>query len=49
MKEKAIDYDERLDYFLPPLREEGRTNNKYLYPTVLSNDAILTSKGIIPR
>ena len=48
MKEKAIDYDDRLNYFLPPLRDEGKNTN-FIYPTVLSNDAILTSKGILPR
>ena len=48
MKEKALEYDERLDYFLPPLRDEGK-NTKYIYPTVLSKDAILTSKGVVPR
>ena len=48
MKDKALDYDDRLNYFLPPLREEGK-NTKVFYPTVVSNDAILTEKGVFPR
>lgn len=48
MKREAIDGDDRLKYFLPPLRKEGK-NTKFLYPTVLSKDAILTEKGVLPR
>eukprot|EP00347_Sterkiella_histriomuscorum_P019401 403341766 len=48
LREKAYDYDERLNYFLPPLRDEGKNTN-YIYPTVLSKDAILTAKGVMPR
>ena len=48
MKEKVLNYDERLKYFLPPLRDEGK-NTKYIYPTVISNDALLTAKGVMPR
>ncbi|CDW91718.1 UNKNOWN [Stylonychia lemnae] len=48
LREKAYDFDERLNYFLPPLRDEGK-NTKYIYPTVLSNDALLTAKGVVPR
>ena len=32
---------------MPPLREEGK--NTKLYPVVLSKDAILTAKGVVPR
>ena len=48
MKEKAVDYDDRLNYFLPPLRDEGKNTNVF-YPTVVANDAILTKKGVFPR
>ncbi len=48
LKDKAYEYDERLNYFLPPLRDDGK-NTKFVYPTVLSNDAILTAKGVVPR
>lgn len=48
MREKAYDFDERLNYFLPPLRDEGKNTN-YIYPTVLSKDALLTAKGVVPR
>ena len=48
LKDKAYEFDERLNYFLPPLRDEGK-NTKFIYPTVISKDAILTAKGVVPR
>lgn len=48
VRAKALEYDDRLNYFLPPLRDEGKNTN-YIYPTVLSKDALLTSKGVVPR
>jgi len=40
--------DERLDYFLPPLEDANKKTN-LMYPTVLDDDMIMTSKGILPR
>lgn len=47
LREQAEDEDERLKYFLPPLRDEGKKSKAY--PVVLSKDAILTAKGVLPR
>ena len=43
-----IPKDQRLNYFLPPLEDANKKTNM-MYPTVLSDDIIMTRKGVYPR
>ena len=40
--------DQRLDYFLPPI-DDSNKKTSLMYPTVIDDELIMTSKGIVPR
>jgi hypothetical protein len=48
LKRRALEDDDRLKYFLPPLRDDNNKTSK-VFPIVLSKDALLTAKGVVPR
>lgn len=47
LKESVKENDDRLKYFLPPLRNDVKDTKTF--PIVISDDAILTKKGVVPR
>lgn len=40
--------DKRMTYFLPPLDDATR-KNQLMYPTVISDEMIMTRNGVYPR
>jgi hypothetical protein len=40
--------DERINYFLPPI-DDATKKNHLMYPTVVSDEMIMTRNGVYPR